>query len=44
MENNNSSKIIADYAIYVCDTCEEHIRVLGFREGQKIPLNRSLKN
>lgn len=34
---NNKGKIIPDYAIYVCDTCEEHIRVSGFREGQKIP-------
>ena len=36
MKNNNASKIIPDYAIYVCDECEEHIRVSGFREGQKI--------
>ena len=37
MENNKTGKIIPDYAIYVCDECEEHIRVSGFREGQKIP-------
>ena len=37
MENNKTGKIIPAYAIYVCDECEEHIRVSGFREGQKIP-------
>ena len=31
------NKIIADYAIYVCSECEDHIRVSGFRENQKIP-------
>ncbi len=37
MKNNKIGKIIPDHAIYVCDECEEHIRVSGFREGQKIP-------
>ena len=37
MKNNNAGKIIPGYAIYICDECEEHIRVSGFREGQKIP-------
>jgi hypothetical protein len=33
----NKGKIIADYAFYYCNACEAHIRVSGFREGQKIP-------
>lgn len=37
MKNSKETKIIADYAIYVCSECEDHIRVSGFREGQKIP-------